>query len=84
VTECLFFFPFFSFLFFYSFFTLNIAGSNNNPVLIRVTDLSGRLIEQLNTPDQTVQLGDRLQPGIYFIQVSQGNTKQIVKVVKAG
>jgi hypothetical protein len=64
-------------------FTLDITGSSLEKVYIRVTNNYGQVIEQLTTTsNQIVSFGDKLQPGVYYVEVRQGNTRKLVKLVK--
>lgn len=65
-------------------FNIRIDGSATENVSVRVTDLSGRLIEQrTNVPaNQTLQIGTNYRAGMYYIEVSQGGAKKQLKIVK--
>jgi hypothetical protein len=62
-----------------------VVESNTSEVAdVRVLDLSGRVIERLPATPTNVEvtLGAKLAPGVYFIEVSTGSDKKMVKVVK--
>jgi len=65
-------------------FQLIIASITNETVAIRITDINGRVVEQVNRAgtNSSVFVGEKLQPGIYFAVVCAGNEKQTVKLIK--
>ena len=63
-------------------FTIQIKGTSGIISQVRIVDLSGKLIEQFNTAEQTVRVGGTLLPGIYFAEVLNGNEKQTLKIIK--
>lgn len=65
-------------------FTLTITGNNQLPVIIRITDMYGRIIsQQINAPGITTKkIGNSLLAGIYFAEVMQGNERKLVKLIK--
>jgi hypothetical protein len=65
-------------------FNIQIDGLSTEKISIRVTDGTGRLVEQRSNiaANRVLKIGDNYRAGMYYIQVTQGtNTKQ-VKVVK--
>ena len=64
-------------------FTLILTGYNPEKVSIVVTDIMGRKVYQAATSNkQQIRFGNNLQPGIYIVQVTQGEQKQSIKVIK--
>lgn len=65
-------------------FNMYFKGSNVNPVSVRVTDLSGRLVEMHEKVGSTsiIGLGQNWKIGIYFAEVTQGNQRRVVKLIK--
>ena len=64
-------------------FTLNITGDVASTVILRVIDISGRIIETKNViSGQTIRIGDSYRTGVYFAEVIQGSERKIVKLVK--
>ena len=52
-------------------------------LILRVIDISGKIIETKNvTSNQTIRIGDNYRAGIYFAEITQGNERKIVKLVK--
>ena len=68
-----------------SYFTVNVqAGSSADKILIRVIDISGRVVEVKNDliGDQVVTVGNNLKAGLYVIDIRQGNNSKQIKVLK--
>ncbi|WP_172623217.1 T9SS type A sorting domain-containing protein [Flavisolibacter ginsenosidimutans] len=65
-------------------FNIQVSGVSTENVSIRVTDMTGRLIEQRTSvpANQTIQIGSTYRAGLYYIEVSQGAAKQQLKMVK--
>ena len=65
-------------------FNLAINGSNKTPVHIRVTDISGRIIEQYDkvSANTSVKLGQKLSAGSYYVEVMQGDQRKFLKIIK--
>jgi hypothetical protein len=64
-------------------FMLNVTGDASSQLMLRVMDISGRIIETKNvTSNQSVRIGDNYRAGMYFAEVAQGNERKIVKLVK--
>ena len=66
------------------FFILNIKSSDQSPVTIRITDISGRVISiQPNVAsNSTLNVGHTYRPGVYFVQAMQGKQMVLLKLVK--
>ena len=66
-----------------SVFNLIIKG-NKNPVRIRVIDLFGRVVEQYEkiNANSTLQIGNRLTGGSYFVEVIQDDQRKFLKIIK--
>jgi hypothetical protein len=65
-------------------FTLVIKSNNKETLSLRVADATGRTIERKSgiAPNSTFQLGHVYQPGIYIVEIMQGNERRILKLVK--
>jgi hypothetical protein len=66
-------------------FNVKLESLDTKTVMtIRVIDLSGKVIEVKRglMAGQTFQLGANYRPGMYFIELTQGDQRRIVKVVK--
>ena len=67
-----------------SHFTLTILSNSDQPVSIKITDATGQLVDsRLNTkPNTVVQIGSKLIPGIYFVELIQEGKKERLTMVK--
>jgi len=67
-------------------FIIMTLSTSPKPLSIAVTDNSGTLVESRSGLPATglFFLGDRYTPGIYYLQVKQGNSKQTIKLIKLG
>ena len=65
------------------YFNLTVKTSNPEPINIRVIDLAGRMVKQINAiKGNSARFGEDLKPGTYLLEVRQGNEKQVLKVIK--
>ena len=67
-------------------FTFAFNSVDNQPLVVRVLDLNGTLIETRSNvaPNSTISLGKDYKPGMYYIEFVQGSYKEVVKVLKSG
>jgi len=65
-------------------FTLILSGQRKNLVSVKVMDISGRVLERYDRvlPNTRLRLGQRLAAGSYFIEITQGNRKKTISVIK--
>lgn len=65
-------------------FSIQIDGASSEKATVKVTDLSGRLIEQRTNvaANQIIKIGDNYKAGMYYVEVIQGASRQQVKLVK--
>lgn len=65
-------------------FTLRVASSSKEPIIIRIADFSGRIVLQQNNviPNSTLRLGEKLFTGTYLIEARQGSKTSKIKVLK--
>ncbi|QHT69600.1 T9SS type A sorting domain-containing protein [Rhodocytophaga rosea] len=62
---------------------LNVQSGKNN-VFIRITDMRGRVLEELHsTSNEVIELGHRWQKGMYIIQVIDVESNKLIKTIKA-
>ena len=59
------------------YFTVNIKSNTTEPIVLTVTDITGRIIETKTgaKANSSIQFGSEYRPGIYFIEVNQGTRK---------
>jgi hypothetical protein len=67
-----------------SYFTLIISSESEQPLMIRITDALGRVINtKQNVPaNGTLQLGHQFRPDIYYVEVIQGTERVTIKLIK--
>jgi hypothetical protein len=59
------------------------AGGSNSVIQARVLDLQGRLMKTITIhSNENIFLGAELKPGVYMLEVLQGEEKKVVRVVK--
>ncbi len=65
-------------------FNIQMDGLSSEKVSIKVTDMTGRLIEQRSnlSANQALRVGDNYRAGMYYVEVTQGASKKQVKLVK--
>ena len=68
-----------------SYFELQVSGRADNKTQLRVYDLQGRLLETkpVLQSNQTIRIGALYNPGVYLLQISQGDRVQTLRLVKA-
>jgi hypothetical protein len=66
-------------------FTLLLTSRSRVPVTIRVVDAVGRVLEERRNvaPSGAIQLGAVYRPGVYFVEVRQGELRKQVQLIKA-
>jgi 5-hydroxyisourate hydrolase-like protein (transthyretin family) len=64
-------------------FRIYVTSASNEAVNIRVLETNGRNVSQLRTsPNQTINFGQNLKRGMYFIEVTQGDKRTMLKAQK--
>jgi hypothetical protein len=66
-----------------NYFVLQVKGESR-PLRLRVTDILGRIVEENNhvAAHQSLRIGAAYRPGVYFVEVSDGSERTVVKLVK--
>ena len=63
--------------------TLHILTTEyDNPVKVKVMDVTGRLVETYNDVTEQTEIGLNLKAGVYIAVVTQGDNKQVIQIVK--
>ncbi|MBS1743795.1 MAG: T9SS type A sorting domain-containing protein, partial [Bacteroidetes bacterium] len=64
-------------------FIILINGMSRKQVTMKIYDVSGRpcLIQNLN-PSSSIRVGSNLKPGVYQVEIVQGNSRKIQRLVK--
>ncbi|HLO81780.1 MAG TPA: T9SS type A sorting domain-containing protein [Chitinophagaceae bacterium] len=64
-------------------FNLTFTGGTKEKLDVTVMDVSGRTVKVYKVdPIGTFRFGDGLRPGVYMIQVKQGTSNRVFKVIK--
>jgi hypothetical protein len=65
-------------------FTVSLKGKEGTPIQAVVTDILGRVIETKRNlqPNGQMQIGQNWKPGIYILQLQQGDQRTILKLIK--
>ena len=67
----------------YDQFALDIKLNQLTQAQLIITDMQGRVIEKrLINSSSLIRTGANYQPGIYMVELTQGESKQVIKVVK--
>ena len=68
------------------YFAIRVSGDPSQKASLRVTDLLGRIVERKDNlaTNHTYHVGSDYQPGVYFVEVVQGNVRKVVKLIKQG
>ncbi|HLG39268.1 MAG TPA: T9SS type A sorting domain-containing protein, partial [Chitinophagaceae bacterium] len=67
-----------------NYFTLRIESNKPEPVTLRITDMSGKLITSRSgiASNSVIQTGADLNGGMYFAEVIQNKERKVVKLIK--
>jgi Secretion system C-terminal sorting domain len=66
-----------------TFFNLKVSSPRNEDVVVKVFDMSGKLVQTLKgAPQQTFRFGEHVVNGMYVVEVWQAGEKVMTKVVK--
>jgi hypothetical protein len=64
-------------------FTINTKGNLKELIYVKVVSITGRVVETIRmSPGETLSFGNGYAKGMYFVEVRQGDKKQLVKLVK--
>jgi hypothetical protein len=65
-------------------FTLQIQSDKDVPVTVKVTDINGRLISLQPgvASNCNLRVGGGWMNGVYFVEISQGNERKVIRLVK--
>jgi hypothetical protein len=66
------------------YFELRFAGEMNQPIQVRISDITGRPMEnyRLANPAMSLRVGSSWRTGTYFVEVVQGNDRKTIKLIK--
>ncbi|MBC7828227.1 MAG: T9SS type A sorting domain-containing protein, partial [Chitinophagaceae bacterium] len=65
-------------------FTLFTKSDRKETITLTITDVMGRIIERRQNiaANGTVEFGNKYRSGLYFVEVRQGEKKQILKLIR--
>jgi hypothetical protein len=67
-----------------NYFRLTLTADRVTSASLRVIDIAGRVMEirtNIN-PSESIIFGYQLKRGVYFVEVTQGNNRKILKIIK--
>lgn len=67
-----------------NYFRVSVSSSCNTPISLRVTDFCGRsisIIQNITSPS-VIKMGEKLRPGVYYLEAIQGDNKKVIKLLK--
>jgi len=66
-------------------FTIKISSPDKNSCLLILTDLLGREVERREniSSDESFEFGYHLTNGIYFVEVIQGDSRKVLRLIKS-
>jgi hypothetical protein len=66
------------------YFSLSISGPADKPIMVNILDAYGRIVEhhQKVMPFTTLQVGESLSPGTYYVELLLGSQRKTAKIVK--
>ena len=67
-----------------NYFRLTLTADRVTPASMRVMDIAGRVMEKRNNinPSENIIFGYQLKRGVYFVEVTQGNNRKLLKIIK--
>ena len=65
-------------------FNIKVISSSTEPVMMKIMDVNGIVVQQATrvTKQGYIGITNRLAGGTYFVEVTQGNNRQVVKLIK--
>ncbi len=65
-------------------FTLITSSGSDSPVTVHILDAIGRIVETRNNiaANSSLRIGNSYRPGAYFIEITQGKEKIVLKMIK--
>jgi hypothetical protein len=64
-------------------FGLQVTPVDDTPISIKVIDINGRLIDEFRSATtEVIYFGRNLKEGFYFVEISQGDQRKVMKIQK--
>lgn len=64
-------------------FTLRLGSEYHSSVSVIVKDVTGKVVERLSSiTGSNFRFGDKLVKGVYFVEITNGGEKEVLRVVK--
>ena len=63
-------------------FTISLNNDERKWITVRVMDITGKVLLQLQTTSQQITFGSQLRQGVYFAEIINGGRKQTIELVK--
>ena len=66
------------------YFNLVMKSNNSNQVQVKITNIFGQVLEKYKNvaSNTTLRVGQELSGGTYFVEITQGDEKKILKIIK--
>jgi hypothetical protein len=65
------------------YFSLQLSSASDEKIEVNLLDINGRLLANLKAvKNQTLRFGEDLRPGVYMLDVRQGEQRKTIKVIK--
>ncbi len=63
---------------------IQIGGGLQGKISLKVTDVLGRTMEQRNNLhlNSNVVIGNNYRPGVYIVEITDGNTLKLMRLLK--
>lgn len=63
-------------------FMVSINSNNHQPAFIKITNSIGQVVQYFQTGNKNITIGKELKPGIYVVEIKQGENNQAIKLIK--
>ena len=65
-------------------FNVRVISNSNEPIFVKIMNVNGNVIQASTTYTKSglMTLAGKYRGGTYFVEVSQGNNKQVVKLIR--
>lgn len=63
-------------------FMINITTNKLQPAVITITNSIGQVVKILKTSSKNIRLGEDFKPGVYIVEIKQGENNQTIELIK--